>query len=290
MSGLNTSKHDELDKLQKAYEQGELSQQDANKRLAHAIEQELDKPDQEIDNAWINACADMIAYVNQEEIAEIPDQKEETWKAIQMQILKMQPAPKSHTYRPLKLIAGIAACLMLTMTSVSYSWQWFQPSQSADEQVYSISGQKIQINTESNAIAEPGNTVKECHTTNLQEFINFLGYVPSLPSWLPDGWIPNEYNAYSDVEGNNITVVYTKENEDSILMFDLSYTYDVSTFFSDYYQDEQGQYVSLRDGLEVYITTNAGHMLATWNNGSSVASVSGPISFSELKEIILSIK
>ncbi len=290
MSGLNASRYDELDRLQKAYEQGELSQKDANNLLAQAIEQELDKPDQEIDNAWINACADMIAYVNQEEIARVPDRGGETWKAIQMRIQEKQHSQKNYANGWMKHIVGVAACLVLILTSASYSWRWFQPSQSTDEQVYTISGQEVQINAESHAFADPGNTVRECHTANLHEFINFLGYTPPLPSWLPDGWTPKEYNAYSDAEGNNITVVYTKKNEDSILMFDSTYAHDVSTFSSDYYQDEQGQYVLLRDGLEVYITTNAGQMLATWHNESSVASVSGPISLSELEEFILSIQ
>lgn len=110
-----------------------------------------------------------------EQPQELPDHRQENWAAIQA---GMRKARREARIRQAARVACVVACLVLTPVGVSYSRQWFQGTQSPDEQVYTLSGQQVEIGTETQAAADGSEAWRECKKDDFQELcdIDILSY------------------------------------------------------------------------------------------------------------------
>ena len=96
-----------------------------------------------------------------------PDQQQENWLAIQEKITKAQRA--KNTWGT-KRIISVAACLVLLLGGVSFSWTYLSHSQSADEQEYYITGDKRQFSFNDEARASDGELeAVDCSTQDFSE-------------------------------------------------------------------------------------------------------------------------
>lgn len=292
MNELTAAHGEELERLRQAYERGEISQIAANERLAQTIDQELAKPDQEIDNAYLNACAELIAEINREEMARIPDGEEASWKAIQTQIRSKRRRVACRAPQWVIRAVGMAACLALfLLTSVSYSWKWLEPVQSEDGQEYYLRGREVKILEGTEAKAYNSSLeMRECLTQNFNELCEFLGYTPAMPTWVPEGWEVTEYYGNQRDYRYDYEVVYEKPGVKYIMRYSFSYTTMPEYVSITLFQDGVGDYRRLANGKEVYLYTNAGSRGAIWHTDCTIEFVDGPISEEELIKMVESIK
>ena len=56
MDIVSEARRKELERIEHQYREGDIAQEQAMAWLLQAIEQEIQKPDAEIDDAWIDAC------------------------------------------------------------------------------------------------------------------------------------------------------------------------------------------------------------------------------------------
>lgn len=277
----------ELEELRENYEKGRIDRETVSDLMEMSIDAELTKADEEIDSTWLNACIDLMAYVDRTELEQTAEQHETTWKVVQASIRKERW--KKHS-RTIGRIACAAACVVLVLTGASISFRWFRPSQSIDEQVYTLTGEEVKINTESSASAGESSESGKCTTSDLQELCEFLGYTPQLPTWVPEGWELNGYYASANSESQWITVVYEKTGEKNCLIYDYKQAEDISTISVDFYQDGAGEYVKLKNGMDIYLTTNTDEPVAVWTTSNTYSCATGPVSVEELKTFILGIQ
>lgn len=285
MDILSEAKRKELERIEHQYREGDLSQEQAMAWLLHAVEQEIQKPYAEIDDAWIDACEQLMNSLEQPQ--EWPDHRQENWEGIQA---GMRKARRAVRVRVAARAAWAAACLAVMLAGVSYSRQWFQATQSPDEQVYTLSGQQVEIGAGSQAVADGDEKWRECETNDFQELCDFLGYTPQVPTWVPKGWKLNGYYASADGKSQSITVVYEKADEKNCLIYDCKQAEDISTISVDFYQDGTGENVKLKNGVDLYLTTNTGDPVAVWTTSGAYACAAGPVSVEDLKAFILSIQ
>ncbi len=165
--------------LKEQLERGEITKEVLSNKMERAIYKELAKPAEEINNAWLDACAALMAYADHDQIAQWPDEKEAMKAEIERKLHKKHHSKSSWALRP---AICAAACIVLMMTGISLSWSWFRPSQSIDEQVYALTGQQVEIGTDNSATADEGAELKKCETTDFQELCKFLGYTANLDS------------------------------------------------------------------------------------------------------------
>lgn len=287
IDGLTLQMQQNLAALKEQFESGEITKEVLSNKMEGAIYKELAKPAEEINNAWLDACADLMAYADHEQIAQWPDEKEAMKATIQRKLHRKQHSKPSWARRP--AICAVA-CIVLMMTGITLSWSWFRPSQSIDEQVYTLTGQQVEIGTENNAIADASTEFRECETTDFQELCDFLGYVPQVPTWVPDGWKLSSYYASMNHKSVEITAAYEKSDEEYLLVYDYLQTEDVAAVSADYYQDKTGEYVKLNGNLELYLATNIDKPVAVWTTADTFSSVTGPISVEDIEALILNIQ
>lgn len=287
MSSLTEKMKQQLADLRRQYNEGELTGDQLSALMLQAIETEAAKPAKEINDAWLTACSELMAYADQDKLAKLPDHRERIRSELVEAIRKDQKAQQRRlAYRT----ATAAACFLIVFAGVSFSMQWFRATQSPDEQVYNLLGQQVEIQTGNQAAADGDEIWRECETTSFEELCNFLGYTPQMPTWLPSGWVLNRYYASIDGESRSITAVYAKAGVKNALIYDFLQADDISNFSVDFYQDGTGDHVQLQNGLDIYLTTNTDDPVAVWTTASSYACATGPITVDDLKTFILRIQ
>ena len=255
--------------------------------MLQAIETEAAKPAKEMNDAWLTACSELMASADQDKLAKVSDHAERIRSKLVEAIRKDQKAQQRRlAYR----MATAAACFLIIFAGVSFSKQWFRATQSPDEQVYNLLGQKVEIQTGNQAAADGDEAWRECETTSFQELCDFLGYVPQMPTWIPEGWRLNSYYAVIDGESQQISVAYEHPEHKHLLTYDYLQADDISNISVDFYQDGAGKRVQLQNGLDIYLTTNTDDPVAVWTTASSYACATGPITVDDLKTFILSIQ
>ena len=255
--------------------------------MLQAIETEAAKPAKEINDAWLTACSELMASADQDKPAKLSDHAERIRSKLVEAIREDQKVQQRRlAYR----MATAAACFLIIFAGVSFSKKWFRATQSPDEQVYNLLGQQVEIQTGNQAAADGDEAWRECETTSFQELCDFLGYVPQIPTWVPNGWVLNRYYASIDGESRSITAVYAKAGVKNALIYDYFQADDISNFSVDFYQDGTGDHVQLQNGLDIYLTTNTGDPVAVWTTDSTYTCATGPITVDDLKTFILSIQ
>lgn len=286
MCELTPQMRQELAELRERYENGDLDAQTVSDLMEAAIDAELLKPEDEVNNIWLDACTELMTYVDKQVLASFPDQTEETWRAIQVRMQKIEPA---HWALWMKRVVRIAACIVLLFAlGVGFRYAWIQGRQEQDDQIFYVEGHEIGLGNEATA---DGNTVSvgECRTNDFSEFCDFLGYVPSLPTWLPDGWQVDRYNIIRDELGYLLNVVYEKPDAPYLLSYSQEGMYNVDELAINIPQDGAGHYMKLDNGLEIYLTTNVDRPVAVWTTDKDCITVSGPITEDELIKMVSSI-
>lgn len=287
MSSLTEKMKQQLADLRRQYNEGELTGDQLSALMLQAIETEAAKPAKEMNDAWLTACSELMASADQDKLAKVPDHAERIRSKLVEAIRKDQKAQQRRlAYR----MATAAACFLIIFAGVSFSKQWFRATQSPDEQVYNLMGQKVEIQTGNQAAADGDEAWRECETTSFQELCDFLGYVPQMPTWIPEGWRLNSYYAVIDGESQQISVAYEHPEHKYLLTYDYLQADDVSNISVDFYQDGAGKRVQLQNGLDIYLTTNTDDPVAVWTTASSYTCATGPITVDDLKTFILSIQ
>lgn len=286
MSILTEIMKQQLADLRRRFDEGELTGDELSTLMFQAIETEIEKPAEEMNDEWLTACGELMAYADRDKLAQLPDHSEQLRSDLVTAIHQEQKAQRMRiAYRA----ALTATCFLLVLIGVSYSKQWFHPSQSVDEQVYTLTGQKVEFGVDNCAVADVSDELRECETVDFQELCDFLGFVPQIPTWVPDGWELYSYYASVDHISMELTVAYGKEDEEYLLLYDYIQTEDVAAISVDYYQDKTGEYVKLNRNLKLYLATNMDKPVAIWTTADTISSVTGPISVEDLKALILSI-
>ena len=287
MSSLTEKMKQQLADLRRQYNEGGLTGDQLSALMLQAIETEAAKPAKEINDAWLTACSELMASADQDKLAKVSDHAERIRSKLVEAIRKDQ---KMQQRRLAFRMATAAACFLIIFAGVSFSKQWFRATQSPDEQVYNLMGQQVEIQTGNQAAADGDEAWRECETTSFQELCVFLGYVPQIPTWVPNGWVLNRYYASIDGESRSITAVYAKVGVKNALIYDYFQADDISNISVDFYQDGTGDHVQLQNGLDIYLTTNTDDPVAVWTTASTYTCATGPITVDDLKTFILSIQ
>lgn len=281
---LSDNQFAQLDELRAKYNKAEMSNKEISDILELFILIELRKHDSEVNNEWIDACVDLIQKVDEDELANM--------SMISKDLQRVSRTPRNSGFRLgwIKVIGTIAACLVLTIgIAVIGRITWIQGIQTQDEQMYFLEGHEITLGNEANA-NEIATRFGECQTYDFVELCDFLGFTPARPTWLPDGWHVLDYYASRNETGQLLSIAYAKEGEEYLLTYVQESANDITTFAVNIPQDGAGRYITLKNGLYIYISTNVDMPVAVWTTANSSTTISGPITSDELIQIILNIQ
>ena len=135
-----------------------------------------------------------------------------------------------------------------------------------------------------------GDAVQELTTKNWDEVVAFLGYVPGMPAWIPDGWVLDEYYCAIFKNFSIFDVTYSCQEFNEYLAYSIEHYYGSEPLHGTFEQDGIGYETFTATGQRLYITSNTGSSVILWHDGSHVNSVIGPVAADELIHMVESIE
>lgn len=287
MSELTVQMQRELAEIREQYSKGRMDAEMVAELAEMAIDAELGKPDGEINGAWLDACAELMNDVNKEKLAHVPDRHEDTWQAIHEEIRRLE---KRRCPAWVKPAIRVAACLVLLLgVGLVLPFAGIRGLQEQDGQAHRPGSYETILVTEAKAEDTPLPPPAACQTADFSEVVSYLGFMPALPAWVPDGWRAQSYAAERGDGEWYFSAHYVKEGEEAPLRYEVMWQSDVDSLNSGLPQDESGAYRTLDGGLTVYLTTDANQPLAAWTADNRVIRYSGPLAEEDLLRSVMSI-
>ncbi len=293
---LDVKLQQKVQELKSCYEKGEMGAEEIHDLLDIEIMVELAKPAEEINNAWVDACTDLMTYADKNQLAA----SDEHEKLVQpLRSISSRPRrlhlPTFQLPRrwalPTFCKLGIAVFTCLLLVGGVLRWSWLYSSQSADGQEYYIRGEQFEVMEGSEACADdPNLEMEECITQDFNELCEFLGFTPAMPAWVPEGWKLTEYYGCFMDRAYDYEVVYEKTGVKEVLRYSFSYTTEPEHKAITYFQDGVGYTRKLANGKEIYLYTNARARGAVWHTNCTIESAFGPISEEEITKMVESIQ
>ena len=257
-NALTNDMRKQLQELQQQHEQGLMDSDTLSDLLSMLIAEELSKPDTEINTAWLNACADLMADVDREKTQFLPDRMEESKSELRSSLR----AKKATAWRGI----WIAACLVLAV-GIAFALMPLRGGMNDSFMENAVAGDKR------DELATP--------TFEPERISALLGYMPPIPEWLPDGWKYSGYQAFDGASEQCVILHYSKDDEVSPLVYTYMRTNAVPVPVG-----ENRQQITLENGVSVDFHEEDDMLSASWATGHDAFSVAGPVSEEELIQII----
>lgn len=255
---LTNDMRKQLQELQQQYEQSLIDSDTLSDLLSMLVEEELSKPDTEINTAWLNACTDLMADIDCEKMQFQPDRMEESKRQLRSR-LQMK---KATVWRSIL----VAACLVLAV-GIAFALAPLRRGMNDPLMENAIAGDKR------DGLVAP--------TFDPERISAFLGYMPPIPEWLPDGWKYSGYQAFDGASGQRIILTYDKDGGNSSLVYTYMRTDNTPELIG-----ENRQQITLENGLVVDLHRENDTLTASWATDQEVFSVRGPVSEDELFQMI----
>lgn len=278
----------QIDAIKQAIINGTLDAQAIHQTLLAEITLELDKPFEEVDMSYVNACEELLMSLNHSRAAAIVSHYDSNLQAIRKRLHKWRvPHPPFHALR-LGMACGLIVLIifggvLLTQNDVTVTL-------SPDKEQLILQGQAIDDDA-SHADANHTTVATGSYDTDdWDEAVALYGSVPKVPSWLPDGWSVQMYSIRLLEAYNWFIVAYQNVETTQTLIFTQKEYHDAELFRSEVEQNEYGRTITLHSGKEVYLTTNMDLVVAEFHNCNMQYMMTGQLDESDLLKCIDSIQ
>lgn len=275
----------QLEAIRQAISDGRLTAQQMHCILLEEISNELNKPKEEVDTEYINACQELLESLNRSRTAAVVSHYEENLQAIQN---KMQPR---FSFSPCtgwrRLATAMCLALVFLCVGLFVPEGWIITHQTEDEGQYIMQG--IETPSGFGSVADAGPALDHIgiyDTTSWQEVVYLMGGKPQVPHWLPSGWSILTYTVSLTDVSSGLTIIYLHDETGGSLLFQSTTFFDLSSLYSYIEQNSEGVVTELADGTQVYITDNIDNATATWHSTHSTYLLSGDVTHYELVHIV----
>ena len=277
----------ELTQILNAIEEGGFGKDELVQRLNALVDRELSQTDRPADMELTQACQDILYRLHHQGAVYMSNR---TASLAKTRKKLRKPRFSLPSVSPVTRVAAILIILLggSILFDVYISGDRLIGRYTPDEQQYIVEG--IDINSIMTAEGDAHETVtpSSISTSSLSEALSVLDQAIAIPTWLPTGWEPHEYNAIVTSDLSLFRAKYKKTGEDEYIKYTVNIYPDADIARASIEQDMNGDTHMIGD-QQVYITTNLGSVIALWLSDHTFYTVSGPISDHEIQQIVTSI-
>ena len=282
----------QLEAIKQSILDGRLTHGQICDALAEEIKKELQKSAEEVDIEYVLACQRLIASLHSKEAARTESHAEHNFEAAHAKLRQEKHSVQKGRKRAIRygfavaflLVVLAGADILLTKRQINVSY-----SPDHEQIVYDGTMTMPGISEVAGADAQT-DTVQELTTKNWDEAVAFLGYVPEMPTWIPDGWVLDEYYCAIFKNFSIFDVTYSCQEFNEYLAYSIEHYYSSEPLHRTFQLDEIGHEPVTETAQQLYITSNTGSSVILWHNGSNVNSVIGPVAADELIHMVESIE
>lgn len=292
MDSSKREAQNQLEAIKQSILDGRLTHGQICDALAEEIKKELQKSAEEVDIEYVLACQRLIASLHPKKAAQAESHAEHNFQAAHAKLQQEKHSVQKGRKRAIRygfavaflLVVLAGADILLTKRQINVSY-----SPDHEQIVYDGTMTMPGISEVAGADAQT-DTVQELTTKNWDEVVAFLGYVPGMPTWIPDGWVLDEYYCAIFKNFSIFDVTYSCQGFNEYLAYSIEHYYGSEPLHGTFEQDEIGYETFTATGQRLYITSNTGSSVILWHNGSNVNSVIGPVAADELIHMVESIE
>ena len=282
----------QLEAIKQSILDGRLTHGQICDALAEEIKKELQKSAEEVDIEYVLACQRLIASLHSKEAAQAESHAEHNFEAAHAKLQQEKHSVQKGRKRAIRYGFAVAFLLVvLAGADILLTKRQINVSYSPDHEQIVYDGMMTMPGISEVAGADiQGDSVKELTTKNWDEAVAFLGYVPEMPTWIPDGWVLDEYYCAIFKNFSIFDVTYSCQGFNEYLAYSIEHYYGSEPLHGTFEQDGIGYETFTATGQRLYITSNTGSSVILWHNGSNVNSVIGPVAADELIHMVESIE
>ena len=282
----------QLEAIKQSILDGRLTHGQICDALAEEIKKELQKSAEEVDIEYVLACQRLIASLHSKEAARTESHAEHNFEAAHAKLRQEKHSVQKGRKRAIRYGFAVAFLLVvLAGADILLTKRQINVSYSPDHEQIVYDGMMTMPGILEMAGADiQGDSVKELTTKNWDEVVAFLGYVPGMPTWIPDGWVLDEYYCAIFKNFSIFDVTYSCQGFNEYLAYSIEHYYGSEPLHGTFEQDGIGYETFTATGQRLYITSNTGSSVILWHNGSNVNSVIGPVAADELIHMVESIE
>ena len=292
MDSSKREAQNQLEAIKQSILDGRLTHGQICDALAEEIKKELQKSAEEVDIEYVLACQRLIASLHSKEAARTESHAEHNFEVAHAKLRQEKHSVQKGRKRAIRygfavtflLVVLAGADILLTKRQINVSY-------SPDHEQIVYDGMMTMPGILEMAGADiQGDAVQELTTKNWDEVVAFLGYVPGMPTWIPDGWVLDEYYCAIFKNFSIFDVTYSCQGFNEYLAYSIEHYYGSEPLHGTFEQDGIGYETFTATGQRLYITSNTGSSVILWHNGSNVNSVIGPVAADELIHMVESIE
>lgn len=292
MDSSKREAQNQLEAIKQSILDGRLTHGQICDALAEEIKKELQKSAEEVDIEYVLACQRLIASLHPKKAAQAESHAEHNFQAAHAKLQQEKHSVQKGRKRAIRygfavtflLVVLAGADILLTKRQINVSY-------SPDHEQIVYDGMMTMPGILEMAGADiQGDAVQELTTKNWDEVVAFLGYVPGMPTWIPDGWVLDEYYCAIFKNFSIFDVTYSCQGFNEYLAYSIEHYYGSELLHGTFEQDGIGHEAVTATGQQLYITSNTGSSVILWHDGSNVNSVIGPVAADELIHMVESIE
>ena len=282
----------QLEAIKQSILDGRLTHGQICDALAEEIKKELQKSAEEVDIEYVLACQRLIASLHSKEAARTESHAEHNFEVAHAKLRQEKHSVQKGRKRAIRYGFAVAFLLVvLAGADILLTKRQINVSYSPDHEQIVYDGMMTMPGILEMAGADiQGDAVQELTTKNWDEVVAFLGYVPGMPTWIPDGWVLDEYYCAIFKNFSIFDVTYSCQGFNEYLAYSIEHYYGSEPLHGTFEQDGIGYETFTATGQRLYITSNTGSSVILWHNGSNVNSVIGPVAADELIHMVESIE
>ena len=292
MDSSKREAQNQLEAIKQSILDGRLTHGQICDALAEEIKKELQKSAEEVDIEYVLACQRLIASLHPKKAAQAESHAEHNFQAAHAKLQQEKHSVQKGRKRAIRYGFAVAFLLVvLAGADILLTKRQINVSYSPDHEQIVYDGMMTMPGILEMAGADiQGDAVQELTTKNWDEAVAFLGYVPGMPTWIPDGWVLDEYYCAIFKNFSIFDVTYSCQGFNEYLAYSIEHYYGSEPLHGTFEQDGIGYETFTATGQRLYITSNTGSSVILWHNGSNVNSVIGPVAADELIHMIESMK
>lgn len=282
------SRQIQIEAIRQSIASGDLTAQQIHNTLLSEITAELSKSQEEVDIDYVNACQEFLMELNSNRVDTTQSHYEQNLTSIRK---KFQPC---FSFVPHTIWGRFATvlCLVVLITTAGLLMPegWIITRQSEDEGQYIMQGVETPDGLRSVAEAGPAlSNIGYHRTANWNEAVTILGGIPHVPTWMPSNWSVYEYGLELSNVLSSFTITYQNDITGAGIVYETTVYFALDQMTEIVEQNEKGEYVTIANGTQIYVSRNFDYISATWNTNNTSYFLGGTITEEQLIRIIESI-
>lgn len=277
----------ELTQILNAIEEGGFGKDELVQRLNALVDHELSQTERSADMELVQACQDILYRLHHQGetyVSNCAASLARTRKKLRKPQFSLSSITPAARFAAVLLILFGGGLLFDLFISGDYLFGTPTP----DEQQYIIAGTEVDSIVTQEVEAEQNMEIKILSTSSWVAAIDAYCSAPPIPEWLPEGWDPLDYYVVISKRADRFEVQYSKLGAEEYVKYSIENYHNVESAQMAFEQNQTGSKHTI-NGQSVYISINTGSCVAVWLTDSTCYSVTGPVSESDMCQIVESI-